>query len=279
MGQYNMFSDLKTPRDVTGYTLFRGTTDWSQLQQFDLFEGGYPLLVLVSIPEFLKTMADRDPEVAKLVNSYQHIIEYEFKGFDSGLENITADSQEINSGTQAINVITRVNAPTASTFSMTYMEKSGSTLTKMHELYLRSISDPATTYKTYNGLIGFGANQIHPADVGWHKETFTFLYMHTDKTGLLLERAVLLIGCQPQSAELSIYNATKGNVEFKELSCEFSGFPIYGSKVNAKANEILQWCMSESNRNMIHRNSWDYDYEILTNAHNGLAQQSLLTNP
>ena len=36
MGAYNMFTDLKTPRDLTQYTLFRGTTDFSQLQQFDL---------------------------------------------------------------------------------------------------------------------------------------------------------------------------------------------------------------------------------------------------
>ena len=74
MGQYYQFSDLKSPRDVTAYTLFRGTTDFTQLQQFDLYESGYPYLVCVSIPEFLRKMAERDPEVAKLVNSYIHII-------------------------------------------------------------------------------------------------------------------------------------------------------------------------------------------------------------
>ena len=45
MGAYNMFTDLKDPRDVTKYTLFRGTTDFTQLQQFDLYESGYPYLV------------------------------------------------------------------------------------------------------------------------------------------------------------------------------------------------------------------------------------------
>ena len=120
MGQYNMFTDLKTPRDITAYTLFRGTTDFTQLQQFDLYESGYPYLIVVSIPEFLRKMAERDTDVANLVNSYVHILEYEFRGLDSGLENITSDTQEITKGVQSMNVITKVNAPSASTFSMRY---------------------------------------------------------------------------------------------------------------------------------------------------------------
>ena len=84
-----MFTDLRSPRDVTGYTLYRGTTDWTQLQQFDLFETGYPYLVMVSIPDFLSKMAAMDTEVATLVNSYKHIIEYEFTGLDSGIDDIS----------------------------------------------------------------------------------------------------------------------------------------------------------------------------------------------
>ena len=76
MGKFNMFTDLKTPRDVSKYTLFRGTTDFTQLQQFDLYETGYPYLIVVSIPEFLKKMAEKDTEIATLVNSYKHILEY-----------------------------------------------------------------------------------------------------------------------------------------------------------------------------------------------------------
>ena len=84
-GKYYMFKDLKTPADLQKYNLFRGTTDFTQLQQFDLYESGYPYLICVSIPEFLKKMAERDTEVAKLVKSYVHILEYEFRGLDSGL--------------------------------------------------------------------------------------------------------------------------------------------------------------------------------------------------
>lgn len=278
MGQYNMFSDLKTPRDITGYTLFRGTTDFTQLQQFDLYESGYPYLIVVSIPEFLRKMAERDADVANLVNSYVHILEYEFRGLDSGLENITSDTQEISNGVQSMNVITKVNAPSATNFSMRYWEKSGSTMTKLHQLYLRSVKDPGTTFKTYNGLIGTGADQIQPQDAGFHKECFSFLYIHTDNTGMLVEQAAYLVGCMPTTAELQIYNGTKGDINFQEITAEFTGFPIMGSAINAKAKKILDWMNSSANNNMVHRNSWDYNYAALTDAHVGLAQQKLTSN-
>ena len=276
MGQYNMFSDLKTPRDVTAYTLFRGTTDFTQLQQFDLYESGYPYLVVVSIPEFLRKMAERDAEVANLVNSYIHILEYEFRGLDSGLENITSDTQEISNGVQSMNVITKVNAPSATNFSMRYWEKSGSTMTKLHQLYLRSVKDPGTTFKTYNGLIGNGSDQIQPQDAGFHKECFSFLYLHTDNTGMLIEQAAYLVGCMPTTAELStLYNGQKGDVQFQEIGVEFNGFPIRGAAVNARAKKILDWMNNSANAKMVHRNSWDYDYAGLSDTTNGLAQTKL----
>ena len=278
MGQYYQFSDLKSPRDVTAYTLFRGTTDFTQLQQFDLYESGYPYLVCVSIPEFLRKMAERDTEVAKLVNSYIHIIEYEFRGLDSGLENISSDTQEISNGIQSMNVITKVNAQSASTFSMRYYEKSGSVLTKLHQLYLRSVKDPGTGFKTYGGLIGTGADQIQPQDAGFHKECFSFLYMHTDNTGMLIEQAAYLVGCMPTTAQMDIYNGTKGDINFQEISCEFTGFPIFGSAINARAKKILDWMNSSANNRMVHRNSWDYNYAALNDRNAGLAQSKLTSN-
>lgn len=278
MGKYNMFTDLKTPRDVTAYTLFRGTTDFTQLQQFDLYESGYPYLICVSIPEFLKKMAERDADVASLVNSYVHILEYEFRGLQSGLENMTSETEEISNGIQSINVINKVTAQSASTFTMNYWEKSGSIITKMHQLYLRSVKDPATGFKTYNGLIGTGADQIQPQDAGFHKECFSFLYMHTDNTGMLVEQAAYLVGCMPASAEMQIYNGIKGDINFQEIGVEFTGFPIMGSAINAKAKQILDWMNSSANNNMVHRNSWDYNYAAITDRNNGLAQSKLTSN-
>ena len=279
MGEYNMFTNLKTPRDLTRYTLFRGTTDFTQLQQFDLYESGYPYLIVVSIPEFLSKMAEKDTEIAAMVNSYVHILEYEFRGLDSGLENMSAETQEISNGIQNMNVITKTTAQAGSTFSMRYWEKSGSAMTKMHQLYLRSVKDPATGFKTYNGLIGTGNDQIAPEHAGFHKECFSFLYIHTDNTGMLVEQAAYLVGCMPSSAEMQIYNGTKGDIQFQEITCEFTGFPIFGSKINKRAKELLDWMNSESNNNMVHRNSWNYNYAALDDTNTGLAQSRLTANP
>ena len=275
MGQYYMFNDLKSARDVTKYTLFRGTTDWTQLQQFDMYESGFPYLIMVSAPDFINKMAEVDSDVASLLNSYKHIIECEFLGFDSGIQNIEAETQEITNNIQTANVITKVNAPSATNFSMRYKEKAGAPIEKMHELYLRSISDPGTTFKTYNGLIGFNDGQIDPRNAGFHKECFSFLYMHTDNTGLLLERAIYWVCCQPTNAPLEIFNGTKGEVQFQELTVEFNGIPLLGDRINAQAKKILDWMNNEANENHVVRNSWNYNYEGIGNTANGLSQSAL----
>ena len=283
MGAYNLFSDLRSPRDVTGYTLFRGTTDWTQLQQFDLYEKGYPYLVLVSVPDFLNKMANQDPEVKKLLESYKHIIEYEFTGFDSpGIDDITSDTMEITNGMQGINVLGKTTMTGGTAFSMTYRERAGGTLSKMHELYLRSVRDPATGFKTYNGLIGpedDNKSIIRPSDVSFQKETFSFLYMHTDPTGLELEQAIYWIGAWPTTANLTQFaDAKRGDIQFSEVSVEYQGFPLRGAAINRKAKEILNWMNSTSNKMMVHRNSWDYDYAGINDDTTGLAQTSLTTN-
>ena len=281
MSKYNMFSDLRSPRDVTGYTLYRGTTDWTQLQEFDLYEKGYPYLVLVSTPDFLIKMADADTEVATVVNSYRHIIEYEFTGFDSaGIDDITTDAMEISNNMQAINVIGKTTMTGGTTFSMTYKERAGGVLSKMHELYLRSVRDPASGFKTYNGLIGTEENAIiKPNEISFQKETWSFLYMHTDPTGLELEQSIYWIGCWPTSANITQFaDVKRGDVEFSDVSVEYQGFPLRGSAINRKAKEILDWMNNSANKLMVHRNSWDYEYAALSDTTTGLAQSSLTSN-
>lgn len=277
--RYYMFNDLKTPADLTKYTLYRGTTDFTQLQQFELYESGYPYLIMVSVPKFITKMMI-DPAVRKLVESYKAVIEREFLGFDSGLTNIETETQEISNGVQSINLITKVNAPSGTTISATYREKAGGVITKMHELYLRSIRDPGTTFKTYNGLIGIDDNATLKAnsvsDVGFSSECFSFLYMHTDNTGLLLERAVYFTCVQPTTAELQIYNGRKGEVNFAEVSCEYNAFPLMGQAIDAQAKKILNWMNNESNSNFVHRNSWNYNYEAIANTDTGLSQTALV---
>ena len=238
-------------------------------------------MILVSTPDFLTKMADADTEVAKLVDSYKHILEYEFTGFDSaGIEDIGTEAMEISNQMQSINVIGKTTMTGGTTFSMNYHERAGGTLSKMHELYLRSVRDPASGFKTYNGLISTGENAIiKPEEISFQKETWSFLYLHTDPTGLELEQAIYWIGCWPTSANLTQFaDVKRGDISFSEVSVEFQGFPLRGSAINRKAKEILDWMNNSANNLMVHRNSWDYDYAALSDSTSGLAQSSLTSN-
>lgn len=250
-----MFEHLKAPKDITKYTLMRGTTDFGNLAQYNLYETGYPYLVIVSTPKFMDMLATKNATYNTLWTNYLHILEYEFRGID-GIENITADPSTLTNGISELDIITKVNMQSNGKFSMRFFEKSGSVITRTHELYLRGLKDPRTQFKHYNGLIASG--DLEP---GYENEVFSFLYFVTDNTGTEIEKAYFIVSAQPTSAETSIYEAEKGTIEFKEITVEFSGFPITGDPVNARAKKVLDWINNtQSNPNAIIKNSNDFMY-------------------
>ena len=286
-----MFKNLKNPRSLLNYTLMRGTTDWTQLEQFNLYEKGFPFLIVVGIPEFLRTTAQKNARMGNLIKNYVHILEYEFRGM-SGLADLTASTSPITNGFNDFNVITRTQEQGSETFTFNYTEKSGSTLSKVQELYLRGVRDPNSGFKHYNGLIAKNGGEYDPTlegTVGFEKETFSFLYLHTDNTGLLLERAVFLVGAQPTNAPFStLYNADKGTIEFAEIGVEFMAYPIYGNEVDKRAQQILDWMNNEAkNTYYVARNSYDYKWSRVsptdfrnqsTNVYSGTLQDTHLTS-
>ena len=260
-----MFDYLSKPRDITKYTLMRGVTDFGNMAQFNMFEGGHPLLILVSAPNFLEKLAQTDDTFNVLFTNYKHILEYEFRGI-SGLDAITGDTQEITNGIASVNMITKVNMQSASTFSMNYQEKAGSVITKVHETYLKGLYDPRSNFKHYHGLIEKGI--IPPDEVGYEQEIFSFLYILTDNTGRRLERAVFIVAAQPTSADYTIYNSEKGDNSFKDISVEFNGFPIMNDDVDKKALDVLNWLISPANENRIRLNSNDFTYKAQADIEN-----------
>ena len=254
-----MFEYLKQPRDLTQYTLMRGTTDFGNLAQYNLYESGYSYLIIVSIPKFLSTLAETNSNYKTLIDNYVHILEYEFRGLD-GLDNITSDTSELTNGISTLNMITKVNMQSASTFSMRYFEKSGSVISRVHELFLTGIKDPRTQYKHYHGLIESGT-----LESGYEHEVFSFLYFNTDNTGTEIEKAYYIVSAQPTTAETNIYNSEKGSIEFKEITVEFNGFPITGTAVNSRAKKVLDWINNPSNPNRIIKNSDNFMYTGISN--------------
>lgn len=282
----SIFSNTLAPNPVTSYTLFRGVTDYTNLAQFDLYETGYSFLVLLQMPYFMDKLQENNDDYRSLITNYRHIIEYEFRGAQ-GIEDITGETSPLQNGITDVNIITKVTEQGGSSFSMNYFERSGSVITKTHELFLRGIKDPKTQVKRYNGLlkspltlrnralanydantrwthvsetnneISDGTNTVNMKDKGYQYEIYNFLLMVTDNTALNIEKAYILASCQPTLANTSIYNVTRGDIQFSEMNLQFNGIPLPGRAVNARAQDFLNYinkytCFDEM----------DYGFEI-----------------
>jgi hypothetical protein len=240
-----VFKGLKTPRDVLNYNLMYGVTDFSNLEQFDYYEKGYPLLVVTKIPTFMEDLAGLDPEgFGTLINNYVHVLEHDFKGLD-GLDNIQGEANgEITNGIRSLQIINKVTKPATTTVNMQFVERSGSLMTKGNELYLTGIKDPDTQYKLYHGLIDAyrqkNINSKSGEKPGPDKEVFEFLYIVTDNTGTEVERAFLLASAQANIADFAtLYNTEKGQIEFPTIQLSFNVFPINNNMVYVKAQKAL----------------------------------------
>lgn len=251
----SMFTNTKDFKDVTTYRLMRGVPDFGSLVQFNPYETGYAAFIICQMPKFIELLAKYDANYNKLISNWAHIIEYEFKNFD-GLEGLTADTIQLGDDLNSINVISKVNMQSASEFSLTYDEKSGSPLTKFAKLYLTGIKDPRTQVKTYHGLIH--SNKMEP---GFENEVFTFLFITTDNTMREVENAVLLIGCQLNSADLDMYNYTKGDISKREVTVKFSGYPVQSTYIDKAAQAMMTYLLSaDAGARQIIVNSDEYQY-------------------
>lgn len=222
------------PKNLTQYTAFRGVTDFTQIGQFNQYETGYAFLSVIQMPRFLEILAKQNANVASLVNSYKHMLEYEFRGLD-GLPDIQGETFEITDGINTQNIINKVTSETAITVSSNYFEKSGSLIAKFNEYYLTAIKDRQSQAKTYHGLIKHGL--LEP---GYENEVFTMMYYVTDNTMLRLEKAYLLCNCQLTKAETSMYSTTKGEIGNKEVTIEWNCFPVWGYEVDRAAKVLLE---------------------------------------
>lgn len=260
----NIFESTLAPRAVNSFTLMRGVPDYTNLSQFDLYETGYSFLVSLKIPSFLTLLAKKSDDYKTLIDNYRHIIEYDFRGAQ-GIEDITSETNSLTNGISDLNIITRVTEQGGTNFTMNYFERSGSLITKTHELFLRGIKDPRTQMKRYNGLLQQrftrnGAASVNGLnDKGYEYEVFHFLLIVTDNTGLNIEKAYILASAQPSMANTSIYNVTRGEISFSEMSIGYNAYPIAGRIVNKKAAAFLDWindntCFDEM----------EFGYNILT---------------
>ena len=222
------------PKNLTMYKAFRGVTDFTQIGQFNQFETGYSFLSVIAMPRFIDRLCAVDDNVKVLRNDFKHMLEYEFRGL-SGLGDITGQTGNITDGINEMNYINKVTMDTSITVSMPFFEKSGSVIERFTEYYLTGIKDRMSQAKTYHGLI-----QNNLLDPGLENEVFTLLYYVTDNTYLRLERAILLANAQLTTAEVSMYDSTRGDINNREVTISFNAFPIMGRQVDKAAYALLQ---------------------------------------
>ena len=246
-----MFDNRKTPREIVNYNLFRGVTDWTNLKQFDYYEKGYPFLIVLRYPKFIElNMQYESPATQTMLKSYLHILEHEFVGLE-GIENITTATGEFTNGIRTVNYINKVEQASG-TFTMNFRERSGMVITKFNEYYLTGVKDKETQVKTYHGLIDTLRERTdtgfkYTFDPGVDKEVFTFLYFVTDNTMSQIEAAYLICGAQPTTAELSIADQKKGEIDTVDLSCQFNGIALNNDYIDAKAKACLDIMRDSSN--------------------------------
>jgi hypothetical protein len=305
---HDIFDQTLMPNPVTSFTLFRGVTDYTNLAQFDLYESGYSFLILLDIPAFMKKLKDVNKNsYGTLIDNYRHLIEYEFRGAQ-GIEDITGETTPLTNGITDLNVITKVTEQGGTQFTMNYFERSGSIITKTHELFLRGVKDPRTQVKRYHGLLNSplssrnnsletgtdaarqqgqnndtDTNTSEMQDKGYAYELFHFLLIVTDNTALNVEKAYILAACQPALANTSIYNVTRGEIQFQEIGVQFNGLPIPGRIVTKKAVDFLAkindyTCFDEMDfyYNVLSDDEYGDVDTVMTN--NNLARSNIVTS-
>lgn len=228
-----MIKYTKKAYSTANFACMRGVTDFTNAAQFNLYEGGYSHLFVISMPKWIEEFMTVDEDVKKMADTFKYILEYEFKGLD-GLDDITTETLEVTDGISQMNVIGKVTKQSQAQVTMSFTEKSGSAITNFIKFYLEGIKDPRTQAKTYHGLIRSG--RIYG---GFENEVFTLLYIVTDNTMLQIEKAYLLCNAWPTTARTNIYNTTKGEIDKKDIDVEFQCFVLDGPDVDKRALQVL----------------------------------------
>lgn len=223
----------KKATSIAEYSKMRGVTDFTNAAQFNLYEKGYQMLFVLAIPEYLEELRNKVTGLDDMLSAFVNIIENEFKGA-SGFDDITTEELEITDNISTLNVIGKVVKQSSAEITTSYTEKSSSIITNTIKYYLEGIRDPRTQAKTYHGLIKNGV--LAP---GFENEVFTLLYLVTDNTCLMLEKAYLMCNAYPTSAKTSIYEGEKGQIEKVDIDINWKCFLVDGDEVDKRAIQLL----------------------------------------
>ena len=189
-----------------------GNQDIGKLLSFAPYEKGYCFLTVMETPKIMRTTTnisdgDNEDSYRKLENdnrdrllwTFVDILELEFMGL-SGLEDQTLETNDISNNIQNASIVSKNNRSTYTNISMSFTEKSGTPITKFMERYTNYLYDPYSMAKTYGGRLRTDKAWVDEVNAGRavsvnkriDNECFTLLYVVTDSTCLLVEKAFIL---------------------------------------------------------------------------------------
>lgn len=234
----------------------------ASLLNFVPYETGYCFLAVMSVPRFMVYPKDgietaREIYNKLLLDNFVDIIEKEFLGL-SGINDSTLSTTDISDNRTNTPVIVKNDRDPYTTIDMTFTEQSGTPLTKFLEQYTTLIYDPYAHVKTYGGRLRMSdktkfwdtkassANFTLENDL--HNEVFNLLYVITDPTCLLVEKAFILHNAQPLNVSYStLYNMNKFEFSTKAITINWNCLVLDGKYCNRLGQVYIRNLMESVN--------------------------------
>lgn len=256
---YNDYSKKPHKRASRTESPHSGVIDFGDLCRFAPYEGGYCFIAVFDQP---RIGINED-----LQNLFVDAIERDFRGL-SGLNDKTGEIHDYGPSNAPVGMISKVEGMGSTTVTLTMTESTGTPITKYVGTYLDRIRDPYSQARSYAGRLGIGKDEIDPYDAGLKREVFNMLYIITDSTCFLVEKAFFLLNAQPINASYSdLYNVTKGDISAREISVNFNCSVREGSAANYFASRYMEQLINHATSKpgisgLVNLNSYEYPYSI-----------------
>ena len=255
----NTYDFSKHPFKGPQHDYRTGEADIGLMLNFAPYESGYCFLTVMGTPAIMWGKGedkdssgnnkiyggnrgfDQYDNRGELLSSFIQILEKEFSGL-SGIEDAQLNSTDISNNIVNVPVITKNDRNPYNNISMTFTEKSGLPITKFLDLYTKYLYDPYTQAKTYGGRLRSDVDAINESGLGdgyrplqkkVNNESFTLLYIITDKTCLLVEKAFILYHAYPLNVSWStIADNTKFDIDKKDITVNWTCQVLDGPLAN-----------------------------------------------
>lgn len=259
------YDDSKFPINNSAIDYRDNNSALASLLNFAPYESGYCFLAVMSVPRFMvyprdNIETDREIYNKKLLDNFVNIIEKEFMGL-SGINDMTLGTTDISDNRTNTPVIIKNDRDPYTTIDMNFTEQSGTPITKFLEQYTTLLYDPYAHVKTYGGRLRMSDNtsywNIKKSSANFtlqrslHNEVFNLLYVITDSTCLLVEKAFILFNAQPMNVSYStLYNMNKFEFATKAITINWNCLVLDGKYCNRLGQVYIRNLMKSVNTNI-----------------------------